>query len=203
MAVDHHEPAYSRRRAEGPAQTGRKSLSARLGRPEHQGMSQTAARTSDLAHLLPDALSRRGFIRGSAIGAAGFAAAAVAACAPSNLPASDVQPPYRDPRCAGRGQSVRLRLRQPQLHRVARLPAQLERLAWITTPPARRSSIGSSAGSGEKVRVRQPAAWRHGWRAARRSSTSPSIRSSTRSTRRSLRSRRSASTARGRGHGSR
>ncbi len=64
-------------------------------------MTDTAAKGSDLSHLLPAPLSRRGFIRGSAIGAAGFAAATVAACAPNALPGWTLSPHTPTPGAGG------------------------------------------------------------------------------------------------------
>ena len=64
-------------------------------------MTDTAAKRSDPSHLLPASLSRRGFIRGSAIGAAGFEVAAAAACAPNALPGWAFTSHTHTPRAGG------------------------------------------------------------------------------------------------------
>ena len=64
-------------------------------------MPDTAAEQTHVSRLLPEELSRRGFMRGSAVGAAGFAAAALAACAPTGLPGWTFSPRTATPGATG------------------------------------------------------------------------------------------------------
>src|SRR6187549_2890604 len=97
----HLDSAYSARSAECPRKRAESHCRSCQARPEHQVMPDPAANPSDVSRLLPEALSRRGFMRGSAIGAAGFAAATLAACAPSGLPGWTFSPRTATPGAPG------------------------------------------------------------------------------------------------------
>ena len=81
----------------------------------HQPSPAPVTPPPDQPALIPDSLSRRGFLRAAALTGGGLAAASIAACAPAAAPGLDVQPePLGRPERTGRRARAR---RPPQARR--------------------------------------------------------------------------------------